>query len=223
MIGILGSSFDPIHVGHLRVAHELKQDLNFTEVRFIPSGHPPHRSVPVASDAQRLAMIKAAITDQPGFTLDDRELRRRGPSYTIDTLTSLRAELADDIPLCLIVGQDAFVKLDTWQRWLELINLAHIVVIPRPGQHMGLSDKLKKFLADRRITDPHLLTRQVVGCILNWPVTQLDIASSQIRALLTDGKSIRYLVPDAVEKIIRSEGIYLNNDQQRQEGIHIER
>lgn len=223
MIGILGSSFDPIHVGHLRVALELKQDLNLTEVRFIPSGHPPHRAVSVASDAQRLAMIKAALTGQPGFTLDDRELRRSGPSYTIDTLVSLRAELGDDIPLCLILGQDAFAKLDTWRRWLELISFAHIVVVQRPGQHTRFSDELTKLLVDKRITDPHLLTRQTAGCILNWPVTQLDIASSHIRASVAGGKSIQYLVPDAVEKMIRSEGIYLNNDWQRQEGIHIER
>ena len=219
MIGILGGSFDPVHLGHLRPALELYQDLKLSEVRFIPSGLPPHRATPTASNEQRLAMIKAAIAGHDGFTLDERELRRTGPSYTIDTLISLRTELAET-PICLIVGQDAFAKLDTWRRWRELITFAHIVIARRPGQEVVLAQDLAALLAERRIEDPRKLAQQAAGYILNWPVTQLDISSSQIRDGVARGKSIRYLVPDAVEKIISSQGLYLNNDQRGQEELN---
>ena len=115
MIGVLGGSFDPVHYGHLRLAIELLQDLALSEMRLIPCGVPPHRALLVASNAQRVAMLQAAIVGEQGLVVDERELRRSGPSYTVDTLTSLRSELGD-VPLCLIMGKDAFIHLHTWHR-----------------------------------------------------------------------------------------------------------
>lgn len=218
MIGILGGSFDPIHIGHLRLALELYEDLGLQQVRLIPSGLPPHRAPPVASPTQRLYMLKAALIDAPGLYIDERELARSGPSYTIDTLTSLRAELGG-VPLCLILGMDAFLSLNTWRRWREIITLAHIIVAQRPGYDARISKnearslpgaELASLIAERRTTNPQELANKPAGCILYWPVTQLDISSAHIRALIAAGKSPRYLVPDAVAVTIKSQGIYSN-------------
>lgn len=214
MIGLLGGSFDPIHFGHLRPALELYEDLKLQEVRLIPSGLPPHRTPPLTSAEQRLAMVQAAITGVPGLCVDERELHRAGPSYTVDTLHSLRAELGQT-PLCLIVGMDAFLGLDTWRRWRELIQLAHIVLAHRPGWAASGTGEVAELLAERRVEEPQMLASHAAGHILCWPVTQLDISSSRIRTLLAEGKSARYLLPDDVLAIINAHGIYRSNTTER--------
>lgn len=207
MIGILGGSFDPIHFGHLRLAVEVFQALKLSELRLIPTGQPPHRSPPVASAGQRLSMVKAAIKGVPGLHVDDRELRRSGPSYTVDTLLSLRAELGAE-PLCLIIGMDAFLKLNTWHRWQELAELAHIVVAHRPGWAGEPADEIRQLLAERRVDDPIRLTASSAGCIFLCPITQLDISSSQIRRLIADRNSASFLLPESVLNIIKTENLY---------------
>ena len=131
-IGIFGGTFDPIHYGHLRTAFELLQALRLTEVRFMPAGNPPHRESPVANAEVRLQMVMAATEGQHGFLVDDREIRREGPSYSVDTLATLRAEHPDR-SLCLIVGMDAFLGLPKWYQWREILQLSHVVVAHRPG------------------------------------------------------------------------------------------
>jgi nicotinate-nucleotide adenylyltransferase len=131
-IGIFGGTFDPIHFGHLRTAFELLQALRLHEMRFMPAGNPPHREVTVASAPVRLAMVQAATQGQPGFVVDDREIRREGLSYSVDTMRTLRADFPDH-SLCLIVGMDAFLGLPKWHQWRELLDLAHLVVAHRPG------------------------------------------------------------------------------------------
>src|SRR5919106_983706 len=130
-IGIFGGTFDPIHFGHLRTAFELLQALKLNEIRFMPAGNPPHREVTVASPAERFAMVEAAIAGQPGFVVDDREIRREGLSYSVDTMRTLRADFPDHA-LSLIVGMDAFLGLPKWHQWRELLELAHLVVAHRP-------------------------------------------------------------------------------------------
>lgn len=207
MIGILGGSFDPIHFGHLRLAVEVYQALKLSELRLIPSGQPPHRSPPIASAGQRLSMVKAAIKGVSGLHVDDRELRRSGPSYTVDTLLSLRAELGAT-PLCLIVGMDAFLKLNTWHRWQELPKLAHIVAAHRPGWVGEPSGEIKQLLTERQVDDPKQLTASTAGCIFLCPITPLDISSSQIRRLIAEENGAGFLLPESVLKIIKAEGLY---------------
>jgi nicotinate-nucleotide adenylyltransferase len=228
MIGILGGSFDPVHCGHLRLALEICEGLKLQQVRLIPSGTPPHRTPPVASATQRLGMLKVAIAGELSLYVDEREIHRSGPSYTIDTLISLRAEL-DNTPLCLILGMDAFLGLDKWWRWLEIIELAHIVVAHRPGYDaqtdLSAADSrinvdLAGLLADRLTTDAQQLADKPAGAILYWPVTQLSISSSHIRSLIAAGQSPRYLMPEAVANTIKSQGIYLNNEAQTKEEMH---
>ena len=139
-MGIFGGTFDPIHYGHLRSAFELLQALDLGEIRFIPSAQPPHRDSTSAAPELRLRMVEVAVEGQAGFTVDDLEFRRDGPSYSVDTLEALRAEHAET-SLCLIVGMDAYLGLTSWHRWDEILDLAHIVVAHRPGWKMPAASR----------------------------------------------------------------------------------
>ncbi len=205
--GVFGGTFDPIHFGHLRTAFELLQALRLEEVRFIPAGRPPHRDAPLADAELRLAMVRAATADQPGFSVDDRELRRSGPSYSVLTLTELRAE--DPVrPLCLLIGMDAFMGLPTWHRWHELLELAHVVVARRPGWSAPADGTLGELLGHRGTTRVEDLHEHPSGRILVQSVTQLEISSTELRNIVAAGEDPRYLVPDPVRDVIRRTGCY---------------
>ncbi len=206
-IGILGGTFDPIHDGHLRPALEVLEALDLAEIRFIPCRQPPHRPQPVAAPAQRLAMLEIAVVGQRGFVVDDRELRRPGPSYMVDTLTSLRTELGS-VPLCLLLGADAFHGLPQWHRWREPLALAHLVVLHRPGVDLEFTEPLRGLVARHRLMDIGGLSQSHAGGIRFQPVTQLDIAATRIRTLLREGRSVRYLLPEPVRTYIREQGLY---------------
>lgn len=206
-IGVFGGTFDPIHYGHLRTAFEMLTALRLRELRFVPAGDPPHREPPRVDARQRLDFVRLATGDQPGFVVDDREVRRGGRSYTVLTLGELRGELPG-VPLCLIVGMDAFRGLPTWHRWAELLDLAHVVVAPRPGWVPPADGVLGELLAARRTSDVEVLQKAKAGRIYVQPVTQLEISSTELRELLAAGRDPRYLVPDAVRERIRRTGCY---------------
>ncbi|HEX2140428.1 MAG TPA: nicotinate-nucleotide adenylyltransferase [Woeseiaceae bacterium] len=206
-MGIFGGTFDPIHYGHLRSAYEMLQALRFEEVRFMPCGNPPHRAQPVASAELRLKMVQVATEGQHGFVVDDRELQREGPSYSVDTLAALRAEFPLQ-PLALIIGMDAFLGLPKWYHWREILQLAHIVVAHRPGWRAPDMGPLGELLADRgthRIGDLH---QAKSGHIYIHDVTQLEISSTEIRELVAAGRRPRFLTPDAVLDVIEQGGCY---------------
>ena len=200
-IGIFGGTFDPIHYGHLRTALELKTLLDLEKVHIVPVANPPHRTAPMSDGALRLRMVEAAIRDGPGFVADDRELKRAGVSYTIDTLASFRAELPGR-SLCLLLGMDAFLGLPQWRRWKELTTLAHIVVAHRPGWQAPTSGMLGELLQERRAPSAAALASKAAGYIHVQPVTQLEISSTELRELLAAGRDPRYLMPDAVRDAI---------------------
>jgi nicotinate-nucleotide adenylyltransferase len=208
-IGIFGGTFDPVHTGHLRTAHELLTGLELAEVRFVPSRLPPHRPPTVAPEALRLRMLEAALEGLPGFRVDDRELRRPGLSYMVDTLSSLRAEVGSQ-PLCLLLGLDAFLGLPAWHRWRQLPELAHIVVARRPGIAGEIDGEAGSFLRSRVITDPRTLASAPAGSVLMRDVTQLEVSSSAIRSLVAAGGDPLFLVPDAVRELILKTHIYAN-------------
>ncbi len=206
-IGIFGGTFDPIHYGHLRTAFEMLQALRFGEVRFIPSGDPPHRGKTFAAADARLEMVRVAVQGQPGFSIDECELTRDGPSYTIDTLSLLREE-HPDASLGLIVGMDAFLGLTAWHRWDEILDLAHIVVAHRPGWRAPDIGKLGGLITahgTHRVDDLHGNRH---GYIHIHAVTQLEIASTEIRDLIAAGRDPRFLMPDAVRDVIVDRGCY---------------
>ena len=213
-IGVFGGTFDPIHLGHLRTAHELRTALGLAEVRFVPCRLPPHRPPAVAPEALRLRMLEAALADLPGFRVDDRELRRPGLSYMADTLTSLRTEVGDR-PLCLLLGLDAFLGLPTWHRWRDLTGLAHIVVARRPGVGQPIDGEAGELLKSRGSNRAADLAGAPAGRVLVRDVTQLEISSSAIRALVADGGDPRFLVPDAVLELIAKTHIYANPKEAR--------
>jgi nicotinate-nucleotide adenylyltransferase len=206
-IGLFGGTFDPIHYGHLRTAFELLQALKLGQVRFLPAGNPPHRLDPLAPSDLRLQMVRAAVAGQPGFTIDDREIRRSGVSYSIDTLTELRHEYPER-SLCLLLGMDAFLGVPTWHRWSEIFQLCHVVVAHRPGWKAPITGPLGEVMVDRGTGSVRDLHSSPAGRIYVRAVTQLEIASTDLRALIMSGQDLRYLVPEAVRDLIARSGCY---------------
>lgn len=213
-IGILGGTFDPIHFGHLRLAQELGEQLQLTEVRVVPGGNPPHRSTPAVPAEHRAQMVRLAVAGNPLFVFDDRELKRAGPSYTVDTLAELRAEAGARRPLTLLMGADAFPALTAWHRWRELFEFAHIVVAHRPGFRIDgwiedMPPALAHEYAARRVEQSAALHLAPAGAVLVTPITALDISATAIRQALRARRSPRYLLPDAVLDYIRANQLYL--------------
>ena len=214
-MGVFGGTFDPIHFGHLRTAFEMLQALQFKEVRFIPCGDPPHREKPHAPADLRLEMVRLATNGQPGFVVDDREMQRTGPSYSVDTLSALRSEFPER-PLSLIIGMDAFLSLPEWHHWREILKLAHIVVAHRPGWRAPDMGVLGDVLAERGTHRIDNLHQSLAGHIYIHDVTQLEISSSDIRTLVSLGRDPRFLLPDAVRDVIAASSCYGAGHAERQ-------
>jgi nicotinate-nucleotide adenylyltransferase len=213
VLGILGGTFDPIHCGHLELAREVRAALDLQAVRLVPAGDPPHRAAPVATAAHRLEMVELAVADVPGLEVDAREINRPGRSYTVPTLEELRIE-APARSLALILGADAFLGLPTWHRWRELFDLAHVVVVARPG--VAFDGTMPPILADewtrRWQRDPAALTTAVAGAIIVQPISAHPISASAIRAQLARGAegiaAVRGLLPAAVLAYIDRNQLY---------------
>jgi nicotinate-nucleotide adenylyltransferase len=208
MIGILGGTFDPIHYGHIRPAQALLAQLPFDEIRFMPSAVPPHRAQPVASSEQRLAMVELATRDIQGFTVERCELERSGPSYMVDSLAQVRAQLGEIEPLVLIMGADAFLGLPGWHQWQSLTEHAHILVTQRPDYAIRPQEMLAGWLAPRRV-EAGRLSEQPGGYVAFVSQDLVDISSTRIRERIRLGQDIRGLLPDAVCDYINEKGLYL--------------
>lgn len=206
-IGILGGTFDPVHIGHLRPAIEAQEALGLAEVRLIPNHIPPHRANPFCSSEQRLAMVRLAAAENPGFVVDERELERNKPSYTIDTLIELRQALPDT-PLCFLMGMDALLGLPSWHRWRELLDYAHLVVSTRPGWHPDYPAPIAELLARHQSREAADLHRHRHGCIWLADNQPIELSATGLRALLAAGRDPRYLLPAPVADYIRQHGLY---------------
>jgi nicotinate-nucleotide adenylyltransferase len=210
-LGILGGTFDPIHSGHVEIAREVRDALGLSVVKLIPAGDPPHRAAPVATAAHRLAMVELAIDGVPGLEVDAREIDRPGRSYTVDTLRSLRDE-APDRPLALIVGADAFLGLPTWHRWRDVFDLAHVVVVARPG--VVIEDAIPETLAGewsrRYVREGESLVQSRAGHIFVQAITPHPISASSVRSALVDGNisAVKGLLPPAVLAYIERNRLY---------------
>jgi nicotinate-nucleotide adenylyltransferase len=207
MIGILGGTFDPIHYGHLRPAQEVQCALALAEVRVIPAAQPPHRPPPVATVAQRFRMVELACAEFPGFHADDCEIRRGGPSYTVLTLEALRAEVGDH-PLCLFMGADAFKGLETWHQWRRIPELAHVVVMTRPGWVFPHESELPPWVrgcVSREVRD---LAQTPAGKIFYQAVTPQDISATRLREAIGRGEPIPGWLSPAVWEYINVNEIY---------------
>ena len=204
-VGIFGGTFDPIHNGHLRSALEVLQQFDLDHIRLIPSARPPHREQPKATPEQRVMMLHLAIKNSAQFVVDDRELKREGASYTIDTLKSLRQEMPDT-RLYLILGSDAFSGLSTWHQWDKLLDFSHIIVMQRASEPLSLSADIDGWFQARKGTaeDNALLAGKI------WPVTltQLTISATAIRADIAQGRKPAFLTPDPVVSFIEQLSLY---------------
>lgn len=205
-LGIFGGTFDPIHHGHLRLALEIKQQLQLDELRLLPCHQPPHRAQPQVSSAQRAAMLRIALSGCAELQVDERELARNAPSYSYDTLSELRAEIGAQPSLVLCMGMDSFVGLNHWHRWRELLNLAHIVVVARPGWALPNSGELAELSA--LAASPSALRQAAAGSLVVIAPRLLPISATEIRAQLAAGESPRYLLPDAVLDYIQANRLY---------------
>ena len=211
-VGIFGGTFDPIHYGHLRLAEEMLELANLRQIRFIPTGIPPHRNAPQTSAQYRSAMVQLAIADQPAFVLDDREVRRDTACYTVNTLRELRAELGAAQPLCLLMGGDAFLQLHTWHEWEQLFELAHIVVGYRPGFTLeerihSATEALQRHYHARLCTAA-ILSQQPCGGVAELAIPKLEISATDIRRRVAENRTIRYLLPNAVADYIHQHHLY---------------
>jgi len=209
MICIFGGTFDPVHFGHLRPALDVQQALGIERVHLLPCRVPPHRETPQLGAQQRLTLLQLAIAGEPGLAIDDRELRREGPSYMVDTLVSLRAQYGDR-PLCLALGMDALAGLDRWHRWEQIPELCHLVVMQRPENVWPQHSVLAERLGPLRVAGVGELQARPAGALLTVPVTQMAVSSTRIRELLASGRSARYLLPTAVLERIKQENWYAN-------------
>lgn len=203
--GIFGGTFDPIHVAHLAVAEAALDDLGLASVTFIPAGEPPHKRDRTISPAEhRFAMVQAAVAGNPGFRVSRIEMDRDGPSYTVDTLAALAAE-GGALPLALIMSMDSYLDLPDWREPQRVLALAALVVTPRDG----IADAEPDFLEHHF---PGMTARVVM---LRGP--RLRLSASELRARAAAGRSLRYLVPDAVSAYISDHALYRNDrpDQSR--------
>lgn len=206
-LGIFGGTFDPIHIGHLRMALEIKQQLQLDEMRLLPCYLPPHRTTPGATAEQRVAMLSCALQACTELTVDERELQRTSPSYTYDTLCELRAEVGEHVSLCLCMGMDSFATLDSWYNWDQLLSLAHIVVVARPGWFLPESGAVAELL-DAHRDNPDVLATQATGAIVLLEQRLLPISATDIRTQVRAGNSPQFLVPDGVWSYICNHKLY---------------
>ncbi|GGK65437.1 nicotinate-nucleotide adenylyltransferase [Amphritea balenae] len=204
----MGGTFDPIHNGHLRTALEIKQWLGVAQVTLLPSKVPVHRQQPARSGEQRLAMVKLSIADEPGLIADDREVLSDEASYSVLTLESLRREVGDTTPVCMVLGMDSYLSLPHWERWQELLDLCHILVVKRPGWVYQPCELMQQISRRHEITDKDKLFNSPAGHVIFRELTPLSISATQIRNLIAADQSPRYLIPDAVWDFIQQQKLY---------------
>ncbi len=203
----MGGTFDPIHNGHLRTALEIRQLLGAEQLSLIPCHMPVHRDEPGCTSHQRLQMVELAVENEPGLVVDDREILKDEPSYTVETLKSLRADNADDQTIIMTLGVDSFLSLPQWHQWQELLNYGHILVVERPGWELNLGPLLTPWVKQHRATLSDLLTTKNGGVSFHQ-LTPLGISATQIRDLINSKQSPRYLMPDQVWSYIQQEKLY---------------
>jgi len=201
-----------VHFGHLRLATELREAIGLERVVFLPTGQPWQRGrATFASGVERVAMLGLATAGEPAFTVDDREVRREGPTYSIDTLREFRAEAGPDVPLVFLIGSDAFAKIEAWHRWDSLFDVAHFAVAVRADDEAWHSlgpGTVPRALTARMTTSLSDILSSPAGRIMTFAMTPLAISSTAIRALVQSRSSIRYLTPDPVVGHIQSHSLY---------------
>lgn len=217
--GLFGGTFNPVHLGHLRAALEVKEGFGLDHVHFIPAATPPHKDKKgLADNSDRFAMLRLAIEGVPGFSVSDAELKRSGRSYTIETVRQLRRTFPASTQCFLIVGLDAFLEIDTWKDFSALFETIPFIVMSRPGEGKAFGDAAFTGLGEyikQRVSSGYVFDKEENGFfhetlqpVYLFPVTSLGISATEIRHLVKQGRSIRYLVPDPVGAYIFEKRLY---------------
>ena len=205
---MIGGAFDPVHIGHIRIALDCMDALDLDGVNFIPANTPPHKAAAGAAPRHRLAMLELALKPYPQLAVDDVELRRGGISYTIDTLIELRAGNPEQ-SFCFIMGADAFSTLPTWRRWQELTDYAHLVIIDRKPQGGQRRDqRLQDHYAGHACASPPGLHKRPGGYIHKAAVSVPDISSSQARALIKGKQNTENILPPGIHNYTKENNLY---------------
>jgi nicotinate-nucleotide adenylyltransferase len=207
-VALFGGTFNPVHFGHLKIAEEMAELLQVSQMRLLPCGSPPHRAKPDVTAKQRLAMLNLALGDQSLLIADDQELNRAGPSYTIDTLKLVRQEIDDTVPLFLCLGMDVLSSLNTWHCWQQLLDYCHIAVSPRPGWPVPEHGDIGHWIARYRCDDINEVQNKANGCIYFCDLMMLELSSTTIRDTIKRGENISSMTPDEVVDYIKTNHLY---------------
>lgn len=218
-IGIFGGTFNPIHLGHLRAAVELREGFGLDALYLIPAASPPHKDhANLASAADRMAMVQRAIAGHAGLRVSDIELKRQGPSFTIDTVCAFRKYLPEDAWLYLIMGLDAFLEIETWKAYRDLLHIVPLIVMNRPDRRGRIqpsaNNAVSALLSEGALQgyecsmDGPCFTHCEKQPIFTYNVTAMDISSTRIRDLIRQNQAIDFLVPESVREYITAKGLY---------------
>lgn len=208
-LGLLGGTFDPVHAGHLAAGRAARDALSLDHLQLVPAHVPPHRAVgPRASTPHRFAMAALVALDEPGWSVSDVEVERAGPSYTYDTLTAAQATGLAASQIFFITGADAFAEIATWSRYPAVLDLAHFVVVTRPGKTLDAVAERLPALAGR-FRRPGEVDRTPGTAVVLVEAATPDVSSTVIRARAARGFSLAGLVPPRVEQYIRRHGLYV--------------
>ena len=208
-IALFGGTFNPVHNGHLKIASELAEFLSISKVKMIPSAFPPHRQDLNVSAQQRVALLREGIGNEyPKLEVDDLELQRSAPSYSIDSVIHMREQMSSDTPLYFCLGMDAFLQIETWHRWTELIEYCHIVVCDRPNYMAPQRGSLYKWINKHYCNDLSKIRQKIGGCVFFCHLSMLPISSSDIRDNIKHGLPIDGMTPSRVINYIRANNLY---------------
>lgn len=199
LLGVLGGTFDPLHIGHLRTVLDVQQALQLSDVHLIPNYIPAHREAPVLEPQQRFQLLQKALQDIPGLIADDREIKRKGTSYMVDTLRDLQQQFPQK-QLCLIIGTDAYNGFCQWHQWQDILQMAHLIVMQRAGVAAMVNKELDTLLT----TEASDLTKTKAGCVYSLTVSQLEVSSTLLRQMIRQHQSIQFLVPELIRSDLQT-------------------
>ena len=219
-IGLFGGTFNPVHMGHVQVIREVKEKFGLDKIFLIPSAFPPHKETEGIIDGlDRIEMIRLAFSDDPDFVVSDVELKRSGFSYTIDTVRHFKSIFPENTKLFFIVGLDAFLEVDTWKSYKDLFLLIPFIVMSRSAtgqrdtvlqwKHLGSYIKSKISDEYRHSASRSCYIHDVKQPVFLFEVTPVEISSTEIRERIRKGRTIKSLVPEPVEDLIKAKGLYL--------------
>jgi len=206
-IGLFGGTFDPIHFAHLTIAEQLIDILELQCMQFIPNKNPMYRDKPIANAKHRLAMTRIATAAYPQFIVNDVEINRPGPTYSIDTLIAIREQIPKQ-PLCLLIGEDVFASMNQWHDWKKIPDMAHLIIINRPGVTRPYNREIQPLIDERETHDIHALASQPGGKIMRHLIDPLTISATDVRKKLKAAEDVSREVPEAVLHYIEQHHLY---------------